>query len=67
MKKAQGFILVFDLTNKGSISELEEFYGQIERVKDAYSNSKDNFGRVLLGNKCDSLEKVLTKEDGNNI
>jgi GTPase KRas len=64
MKKAQGFILVYDITTKGSLEELDAFYDQIQRVKEAYSTSNDDFARVVLANKCDSTDKFITKEEG---
>ncbi|KAL9646756.1 hypothetical protein ABK040_001178 [Willaertia magna] len=59
MRSADGFLLVFDVTQKKSFQEIEEFYEHILRVKDC-----DSFPMVLVGNKCDleSERGVTTNE-----
>jgi GTPase KRas protein len=50
MRTGQGFILVFDITNRATFDELAVFAEQVSRAKDA------NFGdvpMVVVGNKCD--------------
>ena len=48
MRSGQGFLLVYDVTNKASFAEMPAFRNQILSAKDA-----DSVPLVLIGNKCD--------------
>lgn len=48
MRSGEGFLLVFDVTNRSSFDELAKFHQQILRVKD-----RDEFPIIMLGNKAD--------------
>eukprot|EP01080_Neovahlkampfia_damariscottae_P010114 gene10114-2533_t len=48
MRKSDGFLMVYDVTNFKSLNELDEFYTEIERCKD-----DSPFSIVLCGNKSD--------------
>lgn len=64
MRKAHGFILVYDVTNQKTLEELEQYHNQILRVKDELP-----FGCAIFGNKSD-LEKGkngVKTEEGKNV
>ena len=48
MRTGQGFILVYSITDRKSLDELDDFKDQILRVKDA-----EYVPMVYVGNKCD--------------
>ena len=48
MRSGEGFLLVFDVTNRASFDELVKFHKQILRVKD-----RDEFPIMMVGNKAD--------------
>ena len=57
MKTGQGFLLVFSITSKSSLSELSELREQIIRIKD-----DENVPIVIVGNKSDLEEdRVVTR------
>jgi len=51
MRKADGFILVYDVTNKKTLNEIQTIYEEICRIKDS-----EIFPKILIGNKCDISE-----------
>lgn len=64
MRKAHGFILVYDVTNQKTLAELDDYHNQILRIKD-----NNPFGCVIFGNKCD-LDKGkngVKTEEGKNV
>ncbi|XP_033762310.1 ras-related protein M-Ras-like [Pecten maximus] len=63
MRKGDGFLLVYSVTDRQSYENIENFYSQILRVKD-----RDNYPMVLVANKVDlvALRKV-SDEQGNNL
>ncbi len=48
MKTGQGFLLVFSITSRSSLDELQELREQIIRIKD-----DENVPIVIVGNKSD--------------
>jgi GTPase KRas protein len=48
MRSGQGFVLVYDVTNKASFVEVAAFRNQILSAKDV-----DSVPLVIVGNKCD--------------
>lgn len=57
-KGAQGIILVFDLCDKKSFQDIQNWIGEVER----YSNRETV--KVLVGNKCDLVgERQVTREE----
>ena len=55
-RKAQGIIVVFDVTNRGSFQNVVNWLNEI----------KENFNSpsiILFGNKCDLPERQVTKEE----
>ncbi|XP_065609824.1 ras-related protein Rab-10-like isoform X2 [Cyrtonyx montezumae] len=56
---AQGFVLVYDITN------LESFQGVTSWMKDIHEKAGDDVDVILLGNKCDKeAERVIPKHKG---
>lgn len=57
-KGAQGIILVFDLCDKKSFQDIQNWIGEVER----YSNRETV--KVLVGNKCDLVgDRQVTREE----
>ncbi|KAI9261736.1 ras related protein 1b [Sporodiniella umbellata] len=60
MKNGQGFVLVFSITLRSTLTDLDEIREQIIRVK-----GSDNVPMVLVGNKCDlENERIVTRNEG---
>jgi len=61
MRTGEGFLLVFDLTNRSTFDDLTQFAEQISRVKD---RDADTIPLVVVGNKCDLEQRraVTTSE-----
>ena len=58
-KGAHGILLIYDITNKESFKELENWLGEVER------NASNQVLKILLGNKCDLDDKrEITKDEG---
>jgi len=58
MRCGQGFLLVFSLIDKSTVSEIYRLYKQILRVKD-----REHFPMILIGNKCDlQRQRVVNNE-----
>jgi small GTP-binding protein len=64
MRAADAFLMVFDVTNQKTFSELEQFRTQIQRSKDV-----DYPPCVIVGNKSDLPEdlKVVSKKDAESL
>uniref|UniRef100_A0A8V0XJV7 small monomeric GTPase n=1 Tax=Gallus gallus TaxID=9031 RepID=A0A8V0XJV7_CHICK len=59
---AQGFVLVYDITN------LDSFQGVTSWMKDIHEKAGDEVDIVLLGNKCDKeSERVVPKHKGEKL
>ncbi|OXB56769.1 hypothetical protein ASZ78_004325 [Callipepla squamata] len=59
---AQGFVLVYDITN------LESFQGVTSWMKDIHEKAGDDVDVILLGNKCDKeAERVIPKHKGEKV
>ncbi|NXK91400.1 RAB10 protein, partial [Formicarius rufipectus] len=59
---AQGFVLVYDITN------LKSFQSITMWMEDIYEKAGDEVDVILLGNKCDKeSERVVPKEKGEKI
>jgi GTPase KRas len=63
MRSGQGFLLTYAITSRSSFEELQSFYEQILRVKDA-----DKVPMVLVGNKCDlEAHRQVTQQEGQEL
>jgi GTPase KRas len=62
MRTGDGFVMVYSCIDRKTFEEINEFYEQILRVKDA-----DAVPMVLVGNKCDlESERVIPTDEGKN-
>lgn len=60
MRTGEGFLLVYSINSKNSLEELQSFFEQIQRVKDA-----DVVPVLVVGNKCDlETERQVSYEEG---
>ena len=58
MRTGEGFLLVYSITDRLSFGEMDDFFQQIQRVKD-----RDSVPLVLVGNKVDlSHEREVGRE-----
>ncbi|KAA3669873.1 uncharacterized protein DEA37_0006828, partial [Paragonimus westermani] len=63
MRKGQGFIIVFSVTDPQSFREVPRFYKQILRAKD-----RETYPMILAANKIDLVQqRKVTKEEGTNL
>ena len=58
---AHGIILAYDVTDKKSFENVKEWIKRIE------ANTQGNVRKVLVGNKCDKPDRVLTEEEGEKL
>ena len=62
MRTGEGFLLVYSITDRLSFGEMDDFFQQIQRVKD-----RDSVPLVLVGNKVDlSHEREVGRERKHN-
>ena len=63
IRSSEGFILVYDVTNRQTFEEVKGFYENIVQTLD-----KTQFPLVLVGNKCDLIDrKKVDKEEGKKL
>ena len=60
-KGAHGIILTYDVTDQNSFKNIRNWIKQIE------SNAQTNVKKVLVGNKCDKPDRVVSKEEGKKL
>ncbi|EDK37424.2 hypothetical protein PGUG_01522 [Meyerozyma guilliermondii ATCC 6260] len=59
MRTGEGFLLVYSINSRDSLEELQQFYEQIQRVKDS-----DTVPVLVVGNKCDlEIERQVSYEE----
>ena len=58
---AHGIILAYDVTDKKSFENVKEWIKRIE------ANTQGNVRKVLVGNKCDKPDRVVTEEEGEKL
>ena len=57
-RSAHAFMFVFDIGNKETFLNLNNW------INLAFSNNKTNFKNILIGNKCDIVNREVTIEEG---
>ncbi|PAA48857.1 hypothetical protein BOX15_Mlig017889g2, partial [Macrostomum lignano] len=63
MRKGDGFLLVYSVTDRKSFDDIRHFHTQILRVKD-----RDNYPMVLVANKVDLVHlRRVNEEEGKNL
>ena len=60
-KGAHGIILTYDVTDQNSFKNIRNWIKQIE------ANAQTNVKRVLVVNKCDKPDRVVTEEEGRKL
>ena len=60
-KGAHGIILTYDVTDNNSFKNIRNWIKQIE------ANAQTNVCKVLVGNKCDKPDRVVSEEDGRKL
>mmetsp|Transcript_37507 Transcript_37507/g.101644 ORF Transcript_37507/g.101644 Transcript_37507/m.101644 type:complete len:248 (-) Transcript_37507:178-921(-) len=59
---AQGILLVYDVTDRGSFNSIRNWVGQIQQHADVHVN------KILIGNKCDiEDQRMVSKEEGEKL
>ena len=57
--QGKGFILVYSIDNEGAFQEIKKIKRRIDRIKNF-----QNVSAVLIGNKCDLTNRVISYEQG---
>ena len=60
-KGAHGIILTYDVTDQNSFKNTRNWIKQIE------ANAQTSVKKVLVGNKCDKPDRVVTEEEGKKL
>ena len=60
-KGAHGIILTYDVTDINSFKNIRNWIKQIEQ------NAQNNVCKVLVGNKCDKSDRVVSFEEGKKL
>jgi len=63
-RSATGVMLVYDVTSMESLLSIPRWAADIDRYCHADGT---NISRVLIGNKCDELGRVVSEEDGRKM
>ncbi|CAK94872.1 unnamed protein product (macronuclear) [Paramecium tetraurelia] len=66
-RKAQGILIVYDITNRDSFNSISLWITQIDRQEqlDNFSIASLDVIRILIGNKCDQNDnRAVTFEEG---
>mmetsp|Transcript_16837 Transcript_16837/g.27289 ORF Transcript_16837/g.27289 Transcript_16837/m.27289 type:complete len:216 (+) Transcript_16837:238-885(+) len=60
---AQGILLVYDVTDRGSFENIRNWVAQIQ------NHAENNISKVLIGNKCDvdPSERAVSYEEGKKL
>mmetsp|Transcript_76056 Transcript_76056/g.150707 ORF Transcript_76056/g.150707 Transcript_76056/m.150707 type:complete len:191 (-) Transcript_76056:286-858(-) len=58
MRSGDAYLVVYDVTNRGTFREVDEIVQQILRVRDV--ESAKELAIVLVANKCDLAERVIS-------
>ena len=62
IKKADGIIIMYDITDRASFEAINNWIGTIR------DNTSENVGKILVGNKCDLSDNIreVNEEEGQN-
>ena len=60
-KGANGIILMYDVTDKNSFEKIKNWIKQLNATADK------SVTKILVGNKCDAPERVVTEEEGKKL
>ena len=62
LKEGDGFVLVYSIESRESFEEIKKLRERIVQVKD-----KTNFPLVIVANKCDLENRVVSKDEGEKL
>jgi small GTP-binding protein len=63
MNRQEGFIFVYSIIDQNTFLQTQDWNEQVTRLFD-----RDDFPRVLFGNKCDlANERAVTTDEGQNV
>ena len=60
-KDVHGIILLYDVTNRNSFINIRNWIKEIE------ANTQTDVCKILVGNKCDKPDRVVTEEEGKKL
>ena len=60
-KGAHALIFMYDVTDQNSFKNLSNWIKQVE------AHGEKNIVKVLVGNNCDKLDRVVTEEEGKQL
>lgn len=60
-KVADGIIFIYDVCDEASFKGIPKWF------KQAKINSKDKFCKILVGNKCDKLGRIISEDKGKKL
>eukprot|EP01016_Furgasonia_blochmanni_P032831 TRINITY_DN338_c0_g1_i1.p1 TRINITY_DN338_c0_g1~~TRINITY_DN338_c0_g1_i1.p1 ORF type:complete len:218 (+),score=66.71 TRINITY_DN338_c0_g1_i1:201-854(+) len=60
-KGAHGIIIVYDVTDRQTFKDVENWLGEVEK------NASENVVKLLVGNKCDLENRAVTFEEGKEL
>ena len=61
-KNVNGIIIVYDITDQKSFKSINKWI-----IKQINNNAKNDIVKVLVGNKTDKEDRVISKEEGENL
>lgn len=61
-KNVNGIIIVYDITNQKSFQSINKWI-----IKQINNNVKNDIVKVLVGNKTDKKDRIISKEEGENL
>ena len=59
IREGNGFLIVYSIISRDSLIEVPGFVERVLQVKD-----RDTYPMVLLGNKCDLKDRVISQQEG---
>jgi small GTP-binding protein len=62
MRSGQGFMIVFAINDQNSFNQVDGFQQQIRGAAE-----RDDIPIVVCGNKCDLKDRLVSKEDADNL
>lgn len=58
-RDAQGAILVYDVTKKETFQKLDSWLNELEIY-----GTRNNMAKMIVGNKIDSTDRAISRDDG---
>eukprot|EP01095_Lingulamoeba_sp_RSL-Kostka_P000216 TRINITY_DN1033_c0_g2_i1.p1 TRINITY_DN1033_c0_g2~~TRINITY_DN1033_c0_g2_i1.p1 ORF type:complete len:196 (-),score=52.18 TRINITY_DN1033_c0_g2_i1:259-846(-) len=65
LKKGQGFVFIFSITNKESFEGAQSLIERMKELKNVQKDPHHYFRMIIVGNKCDlENDRVVTSQEG---